>query len=296
MTIFRGVRAAATAASLLLLTAACGQNPGTDSSTDGTAGGSSLPADTLVLRVDHTGGFTMPAALLTRLPVVSVYADGRVITQGPTILVYPGPAMPNLQVQTISAEQVDELVKQALAAGVGTEQDLGRPPVADATSTRFTVLTDNGVEQLEVYALSDDASGDAGLTDEQVAARDKLRDFADSLTELSGGVGAAPEDSEPYVAHAIAAVAEPWVAVDESVDASQPEVAWPGPELPGESLSETLDLGCVTVTGEALEKLRSAAADATTATPWTSAGKRWTVTLRPLLPDETDCSDLTAAG
>ncbi|MDG4764587.1 hypothetical protein O7632_10800 [Solwaraspora sp. WMMD406] len=291
MTTIRGVRVAVTAVSLLLLAAACGQNAGVDSSGDAAAGGSSLPADTLVLRVDYTGGFTTPAMLATRLPMISVYADGRVITQGPTILVYPGPALPNLQVQTISAEQVDDLVKQARAAGVGTEQDLGTPPVADAASTRFTVRTEEGVEQLEVYALGEADLGGSGLTAEQTAARQKLQAFADSLTELSG---TSAEDSAPYTPTAIAAVAEPWVSGDEGLG-EQPEVAWPGPELPGESLTETLQLGCVTVTGDSASELLTVAADATTATPWTSGGKRWTVTLRPLLPDETDCADLAAA-
>ncbi|MFY1636842.1 hypothetical protein ACN27F_26785 [Solwaraspora sp. WMMB335] len=291
MTTFRGVRVAATAASLLLLATACAQNAGTDSTEDNAAGGSSLSPDALVLRVDHTGGFSTPAMLATRLPVISVYADGRVITQGPTILVYPGPAMPNLQVQTISADQVDELVKQAIEAGVGTEQDLGTPPVADATSTRFTVQTDEGIQQLEVYALGDFGGSESGLTEEQVAAREKLQSFAESLTDLSSAVGTSPEDSEPYVADAIAAVAEPWVGNDE-VDESQPEVAWPGPQLPGESLSETIELGCVAVTGAELDELREVAVDATTATPWISDGKRWTVVLRPLLPDETGCADL----
>lgn len=287
---------AATAASLLLLAAACAQTGGTDSANDTAAGGSSLSGDALVLRVDYTGGFTTPAMLATRLPLISVYADGRVITQGPTILVYPGPAMPNLQVQVISAEQVDDLVTQALAAGVGSAPDLGTPPIADAASTRFTVLTDNGVEQLEVYALAEtpDAPG-AELTAEQTAARQKLQSFVDSLTDLGSAIGTSAEDSAPYVAEAIAAVAEPWVAMDSSVDASQPEVAWPGPALPGESLSEGLELGCVTVTGAELEQLQTVAADATTATPWVSGDKRWTVTLRPLLPDETDCADLAAA-
>ncbi|WFE30016.1 hypothetical protein O7623_12850 [Solwaraspora sp. WMMD791] len=296
MTIYRGVRVAATAASLLLLTTACAQTGGADAAEDAAAGGSALSGDALVLRVDYTGGFTTPAMLATRLPMISVYADGRVITQGPTILVYPGPAMPNLQVQTISAEQVDDLVKQALAAGVGTVSDLGTPPVADAASTRFTVQTADGVEQLEVYALAEAAdAGQSGLTDEQVSAREKLRAFADSLTDLPGTIGGSAEDSAPYVAEAIAAVAEPWVAVDESVDASQPEVAWPGPQLPGTALSPNLELGCVTVTGAELEKLRTLAEDATTATPWTSDGKRWTVTLRPLLPDESDCADIAAS-
>ncbi len=70
------------------------------------------------------------------------------ITQGPVPLIYPGPALPNLQVGTISATEVEELLK-------GRPGGPRHPAVADAPTTRFTVLGDNGVEELEVYALAE---------------------------------------------------------------------------------------------------------------------------------------------
>ncbi|WP_092377511.1 hypothetical protein [Micromonospora phaseoli] len=281
---------------LLLTSAACGQQ-----ADDTGSGGSDSPersysADAVVFRMDYVGGFVTPAMLATRLPAISVYGDGRVITEGPVTLSYPGPALPNLQVGTISATDLQELIKAARAAGVGGPADLGTPPVADAASTRFTVLGDAGVEQLEVYALAEGAGGapgpdaDQGLTEEQRAARDKLRDFAESLTAESGPLAAAQADSQPYAPTAVAAVAEPWVANAEAGE--QAEVPWPGPALPGTELSKDLGLGCVTVTGDEAQELLTTAASATSVTPWASDGKRWTVTLRPLLPDETDCGDL----
>nr|MDT0659270.1 hypothetical protein [Micromonospora sp. DSM 115978] len=278
---------------LLVLTAACGQQGGDASALDSESAALSYPDDAVVFRMDHTGGFVTPAMVASRLPAVSVYGDGRVITQGPTTLVYPGPALPNLQVGTISAAEVENLVVQARAVGVGSASDLGTPPVTDVPTTRFAVLGDKGVETLEVYALTEGAD-ESGLTADQRAAREKLREFAESLTSDSGplGGGVAGEESQPYVPTAVAAIAEPWVGGGD-IDA-QPEVAWPGPELPGAPLgSADLGLGCVTVTGDEASKLLSAAEQANAATPWTSAGKQWTVTLRPLLPDETDCADLT---
>ncbi|MFV2101057.1 hypothetical protein [Micromonospora sp. LOL_024] len=281
---------------LLLTSAACGQQ-----ADDTGLGGSDSPersysADAVVFRMDHLGGFVTPAMLATRLPVISVYGDGRVITDGPVTLMYPGPALPNLQLGTISAAEVQELIKAARAAGVGGTTDLGTPPVADATSTRFTVLGDTGVEESEVYAFAEGTGGapgpdaDQGLTEAQRAARDKLREFAESLTAESGPLAAAQADSRSYAPTAVAAVAEPWVAVAEAGE--QAEVAWPGPALPGAELSKDLGLGCVTVTGAEAQKLLTAAASANSATPWASDGRRWTVHLRPLLPDETDCGDL----
>jgi hypothetical protein len=277
---------------LLVLAAGCGQQGGDAGAPDPESAALSYPDDAVVFRMEHTGGFVTPAMVATRLPAVSVYGDGRVITQGPTTLVFPGPALPNLQVGTISSAEIENLIVQARAVGVGSASDLGTPSVTDMPTTRFTVLGDKGVETLEAYALTD-AIADSSLTADQRAAREKLREFAESLTSDSGPLGpVANAESQPYTPTAIAAVAEPWVAGGDVGE--QPELAWPGPELPGAPLGNAdLGLGCVTLTGDEASKLLTAAAQANAATPWTSAGKRWTVTLRPLLPDETDCADLT---
>ncbi|HET9140343.1 hypothetical protein, partial [Actinophytocola sp.] len=66
---------------------------------------------------------------------------------------------------------------------------------------------------------------------------------------------------------------------------------WPGPALPGESIGP--ETGCVVATGDQARAVMAAARDASAATPWRSGGKTWTVALRPLLPDETGCADLT---
>ena len=46
-----------------------------------------------MLRVGYTGGFVSPPATAGRLPLISVYADGRVISEGPVAAIYPGPAL-----------------------------------------------------------------------------------------------------------------------------------------------------------------------------------------------------------
>ena len=172
--------------------------------------------------------------------------------------------------------------------------DLGTPPVADVPSTRFTVFGVDGMVELEVDALmvpaGDDPAAEQGLTADQRAAREKLREFAESLTSDSGPLVAAHAAAQAYAPSAVAAVAEPWVANAELGE--QPEVPWPGPALPGADLGKDLGVGCVTVTGEQARQLLTVAASANALTPWASVGKRWTVTLRPLLPDETDCTDL----
>ncbi|MGN9777167.1 hypothetical protein ACTMS0_15595 [Micromonospora sp. H33] len=277
---------------LLLLSTACGQQGGVIGAGHSDPPVVSHPADALVFRLDQIGGFVTPSMVATRLPSISVYGDGRVIIQGPVTLVHPGPALPNLQVGTISAADIEDLIMSARAVGVGSTVDFGTPPVADASVTRLTVLGENGIDQLEVYALAEAAGTESGLTAGQRAARGKLRGFVESLTNGSGPLaGVQGGGSQPYVPTAVAAVAEPWVAAGEAGE--QPEMPWPGPELPGGDVGRGLGMGCVTVTGDAAQTLLTAGAQANSATPWTSGGRRWTVTLRPLLPDETDCRDLT---
>ena len=285
MTITRTAGPALAAVVLLGLTACADQAGMTPDPSPPPA--AQLPDDpaALVLQVAHTGGFVTPSMLAGRLPMVSVYADGRMITEGPVPAIYPGPALPNLQVTQIDQDAVQELVDRALAAGVDETSDLGTPPIADAPSTRFTVVTAEDTYVREVYALWE-TTEEAGLTAGQVAAREALADLLGALTDP----GAAA--TTPFATQSLAAIAAPWV--DPGDGLVQPELAWPGPALPGDPTGGPPDVTCVTATGVEAQALLQAAGAANAATPWTTPdGARWSVTFRPLLPDETGCADLT---
>jgi hypothetical protein len=276
-------RRSAPALALLLTLAACAERtpaggPDGDESPE-------PPSSGLVLRVESIGGFTTPALTVGRLPVVSVYADGRLINEGPVPAIYPGPALPNLQVAELDPAALQDLVDRALAAGVAETVDLGMPPVADAPSTRFTLVTSEATYRREVYALGETPEG-SGLTAEQEEARGRLSDLLSSLPASSG------VDTSPYAAESVAAVVTPWVDLQDGL--VQPERPWPGPALPGQPTGGPPDVSCVTATGTEAQALVEAARTANAATPWvTGDGSRWTVTFRPLLPDETGCADLT---
>jgi hypothetical protein len=280
-----GTRAVA-AGALLLLLAACGQGADVDSSAAPEADW--IPGDRAVLQVKQVGGYTSPEMLATRLPVISVYADGRVISQGPQILIYPGPALPNVLVKRISAEEVDSLIDKARSAGVGSGKDFGSPNIADDVTYRFTVTSALGTEVTEVYSLY----SDEGLSAEQSAARKPLRDLLDLLSEQ-----AASGDVQQYVPQEVLAVAGPWSgpdgedgkAVPPAGESVSKEITWPGPALPGEALQPEFGLSCVVVTGGAVGQLLTAAAEANMETPWIAGGQRWRVALRPLLPGESGC-------
>ena len=300
MRILRGSTTAA-AVFLLLFAGGCagrtisgaaGPGPSTSPS-----GGVQNPGSAPVLRVERYGGLMAPGANLMAFPVVSVYADGRVVTQGPVPAIYPGAALPNLQMQQISPDAVRTLVEKSVAAGVRTGATFGRPQVADAPTTRITVIDGGRPQTVEVAALNETSPGDSALTPAQKADRAKLATLVQQLTNLPGTLGPAQVGpAAPYTPTAIAALATPWNPGTQSgpnagVEAPKAQ-DWPGPALPGEKINAAGTVGCVIVTGAKLPAVLEAAKTAKTITPWTSGARQWTVMFRVLLPDEADCATL----
>lgn len=264
----------------------------------------------LVLRVERVGGFTNPVELTSRLPVVSIHADGRAIEPGPQVTIYPLPALPKLLVREVEPSRLPELVRLAEDAGVdgGPQPDLGQPPIADATTTRFTVVTDAGRHRLDAYALIEASAGpgrpgpgelpppapEPGLSEEQQAARQRLLDLLAALQDLPTTLGAdAVSDAAPYVPGAVAALASPYGPQD-NPEAGRPAAEWPGPALPGEPVGGVSEAGCVTAAGGQARAVLESASSATTITPWVSGDQDWSVALRPLMPGEQVCGDLTS--
>ncbi|RZU48424.1 hypothetical protein EV385_0138 [Krasilnikovia cinnamomea] len=293
MTRLRGTWTAA-AVTLFLLSACARTTAGPaaeDAAASGASGSPTAPAgDALVLRVEHYGGFAGGNQRAGRIPDVSAYADGRVITQGPQVAIYPGPALPNLVVLQTSPERVTELARKAQDSGVRSGVELGRPTVSDATTTRITVATDGAKYSVDAYALSEGQPQDATLTPAQNAARAKLSEFVQELTDLSTATGTAKP--QPYVAQRVAVLASPWVKPGNDLPKQPGPQAWPGPALPGEYLVPAVKQGCQTVTGSEAQAVLAAAAKANANTPWVSGGEQWRVSFRPLLPDEPGCAAL----
>jgi hypothetical protein len=187
----------------------------------------------------------------------------------------------------LSAETVRQLIREAVAAGVRTWTDFGQPNVADAPSTRVTVVTAEGPQSVTAEALHEGQPDDPLLTAEQRAARAKLAAFVKKLQDL--GQTQAPGQAAPvaYDAEQVAALARPWATPGN--DLPKPSAkAWPGPALPGAILNQNVNIGCVIVAGAEKDKVLAAAKDANALTGWTSGYKKWAVTFRPLLPDETN--------
>lgn len=292
MTRLRGTTIAA--AVPLLLLSACAQTAGNTvagAPRAAESSGATTPgADDLVLRVERTGGFVPIDRVVGALPMVSIYGDGRVITEGPVPAIYPGPALPNVQVTMITPELVQQLVQQGLAAGVKTGTDFGHPNVADAQATRVMVRTAAGMQTVTAEALSETPSTDPRITQAQRDARVTLAKFVETLSALPAAQGMPqPVAYDPVE---LAALARPWTDPGDNLPGAHAPQAWPGPALPGEVANPTTAIGCTVVSGEVKSKVLAAAKTATVVTPWTSGGKQWSITFRPLLPEEKGCAAL----
>jgi hypothetical protein len=250
----------------------------------------SFAADDLVLRVSFIGGFTTPANLVTRLPYISVYGDGRVLTEQIVPSMYPGPTLSRMDLRHIGETDIRRLLDLAVEAGAADGGRLDDPLVMDAATTRFTVLTGGGLKHTDVYALSmGDDPHDGPPVDRE--ARTRLQDLQRALGDLPATLGrGAVGASSPYQPTRLAAIAEPWQDPGNTGLPEPPEAAWPGPALVGASLGT--NLSCVIAADDQLGPVLSAAGRANTSTPWTYAGQRYTMWFRPLLPEESTCTDL----
>ena len=142
------------------------------------------PAGGLVLLVEHTGGFVTPDTTASRLPLVSVYSDGRVVTEGPVIAIYPGPALPNVQVTPVPRRPCSSWPSRPWRPGsrrpatsARRRSRTRRPPASRwsppraPTCARSTPSPSAGLE-----------GDDDGLTAEQRAGRAALQELLDALT------------------------------------------------------------------------------------------------------------------
>jgi hypothetical protein len=160
-----------------LLASACGGvGEGNSSASGGTgtssgaSGGGAIEhptgPDDLVLRVFTGGGFTSLEWSLREMPQISIYGDGRLIVQGPVIEIYPGPALPNLQVSHLTEEGLQAVLAAAADAGLlGKDADYPFACVSDLPTTTFTVNAGGATHTVSAYALGfGDSTGATGAS------------------------------------------------------------------------------------------------------------------------------------
>ena len=267
----RLIPVAATAALVIL---GCGES---SSGTSGPSPPSGAP-DEVVVRVVTDGGFAAESREPARLPEVSVFGDGRVITQGPTTLEYPGPALPNLQEFRLTRDGVAAIVDEARAAGLLDDPppDYGDAGITDQATTTVTLRVDGTKAEVQVYTLS----FDDGLTVEQRENRRELQQFIGFVGHAHGvGVHVIPGSTRRYEPEALAVRVESFLS-----DLKTEERRWPLGDLAGTE--------CAVFHGAELAAVLDAADGARGDVRWLSGNDSYRLVFRPLLPDEQTCDDV----
>ncbi len=238
----------------------------------------------LVLRVQTGGGFVPVEFAFAEIPEFSAYADGRVIVTGPTTMEFPGAALPNLLAGTLPAAALKDAVAAFKDAGIGRSPDLGQPPVADAPTTKFTLVDGGRRITLDAHALGfDDAPT---LSAAQKENRRRLDDLAEQMQKL----GAAA--TGPYKASALSVLVLPYAVPDVGAPAPQPapgQATWPLGDL-GTGGEEQFGGRCIGLIGADGAKVLAAAGRARSNTRWQSADKDWSLSFRPELPGVQPCT------
>lgn len=287
------MRLAALAALGLLLVACTSVAPGGSASPSAgspgpTAAPSGAPAsgspapDAMLLRIAADGGFVPPGYLVTRLPSISVYADGRVIEPGAVPAIYPGPASAPLVLHRLGRDGIEGIRAAARGAGLaGPDRAYNTGVVADVETTVITFWDAAGPHRLAIYALGFDP-GPAASAEER-AARTAA---ANLVKQVRAYVDATTGESYMPTAYRV----YPTRATSGPSGEPAPNVLdWPA-DLPALATMPAASLppgaGCAVLEGAAATSFRALLASATAITRYRQAGTEWTLLTRPLLPDE----------
>ncbi len=228
-----------------------------------TAGPDSLPSDdkTLVLRVDELHSGLRPWER-GPLPRFSLYGGGRVVVPGEG-----AGALRSAREYKFSAEDYRALVQAAYSAGLDRAREHTYEGQTDASLLLIALGTPSGVQTTRITAPEAGGNGERG----------QALEFARSLPRP-------PESTSEYRPTELAVLATGGVA-----DGG----AQPWPLFPLELGAPTGNGTCTVVKGDELTAVLRLAQDIRQEdSRWTSAGKTFAVSFRPLLPDEHSCADL----
>ncbi|MBI3649109.1 MAG: hypothetical protein HY240_10240 [Actinobacteria bacterium] len=244
-------------------------------------------ADRLVLRIETAGGLVSPGFAEGQIPQFSLFGDGRIITTGAQIEIYPQPALPPVLVRTVDPAGMQEILRAALAAGLGTDADYRYLGMADAPTTTFTLAANGQTHTVRVYALGELSQRPPGMSDREFGARSALQSFSARMGDLERFLkdGSVTADA-PYVPRAMRVFATTYVP---DPNLPEPQTDWPGSTPLGALGEGQQGARCGVVTGDDLAALMPLAERANQLTPWMSGGTRWSLVFRPLLPDESGC-------
>jgi len=257
----------------------------------------------VVVRIAWTGGFVPYEYLFTALPRFTLLGDGRVLVEGPQIEIYPGPALPNIQVRRLTEEGIQSILFRIAETGLFNESHSWTAAtqfIADANSTVFTVRADNREVVVDAYALGllaePNVAPPPGIPAEELEAHDRLMALETALLDLDAWIPADDwtdatwQSYEPDALRLLVANIDAQPPNPEGLD-SEP-IPWPATTAPDQfgTPSTIQDFRCGVVSGEEGAAWYAALSQANQLTRWSDGGHLYSVTPRPLLPDEPlDC-------
>jgi hypothetical protein len=293
--VFRAAFRLARPAALLAIAAIAVACVGSAGAAGSTPSPKPVDPDKVIFRVSWEGGFVTPDMLLGRLPMVAVYADGRVITEGPVLAIYPGPFMPNLQERTLSEAGLERLIALARDTDLLKDVHYTFPGIADATDTVLEINLDGESHRVSAYALAE-----AGLEGEiapgieippaDVEGRAALREFIDALMTIPETDSV--DQPHAYEFAALRLYVKPAEIVENSeFPGEQPPIAWPLDDLAaaGEAIDNPSVDRCLVLEGDDLETVLPLLQGANQLSVFESEGEVYSLIPQPLYPGESGC-------
>lgn len=283
-------------ASAILVAACAGSSgPSAPGSTPTTV--PSGPAATGYLLRATTTQAIPPTTRFAWLPLVTITDDLQLVVPGPMIEIYPGPLLPNLLTQSVSADGFRRIVDNARTLGLLTgDGDFTPDTVAPGSTLGRVEIVVDGVG----HALTGDPSRIVRCGDMRCVPApgtpEAFGTFWGALSDMAW-LEADLGEQVPYVADAYAIL----VGVERGDDpAIEPGVAtWPL-DVPlagfGTPIGEGATARCGTVRGADATAMRPALATANELTRWVdegaAAGPGLVVQVRPMVPGEDVCREL----
>ena len=255
--------------------------------------------DKPVLRIEYEDGFLAVEDIVRRTPIISLYADGRLIYPGPMIEIFPQPAAPNLLVTTLSELGVQAIGERVLDTGLfeDSDRDLDPegPPIADAPTTVFTVRL-AGQEPVRVAANALDFG--AGLPGSSATDSAERQALAALLQYVTGAPTGFPTDhiaeqEAIYVPERLEVITYPWDEIPYDFEIEPEALAWPleeGPATIGDGfVLPGYSARCAVIDGEDLDAMLATLVEANLLSRWEHLGESWFLINRPLLPGDEGC-------
>jgi len=246
-------------------------------------------AKDIVLRYENGGGFVAPGWLATETPIFTLYGDGTIVFRNPATEAPQavGSVFPQNPMRTakLTEDQIQDLLEFALNdGGLGiAKAKYENGMVADAPTATFTVNAGGLQKTVTVYALGMDVDPNNAA---DAPARAAFQKLADRLADFDQGGTIATDVYQPAAYRGI--LMDGQVAPD--------QIAWPWTDLQPADFAFPADANAFQM---GTHVLTPAQVDATgvkdpqggfqglvISSP--DKAKIYNLSLRPLLPDETE--------